>query len=211
MHLIDPKPLARSERVALVLGVSQAVQGFVDLPNVPREVAEVHQIEGGRTLVDAEFSRARFASELQTSPYNIVHIASHGQFATDPAHTFILSYDAPLTMNDLETDIKFGERRGDNALELLVLSACETASGDDRAALGLAGIALKAGARSALASLWYVSDEAARELVVDFYRGLSQGMTKAHALQAAQRQLIARHPFEHPAFWAPFLLIGNWL
>ncbi len=63
------------------------------------------------------------------------------------------------------------ERR-DKALELLILRACETASGDDRAALGLAGVALKAGARSALATLWYISDKAAGELVVDFYRGL---------------------------------------
>jgi CHAT domain-containing protein len=210
MHLIDPKPLAAGPGVALVLGVSQSVQGFVDLPNVPREVASVHQIEGGKTLLDASFSRARFASELKTTPYNIVHIASHGQFGTDPSRTFVLSYDAPLTMNDLETDIKYGEHR-DNPLELLVLSACETASGDDRAALGLAGVALKAGARSALASLWYVSDQAAGALVTDFYRGLQSGLSKAHALQAAQRRLIAGQRYAHPAYWAPFLLIGNWL
>jgi CHAT domain-containing protein len=210
MHLIDPKPLAAGPRMALVLGVSQGVQGFVDLPNVPREVAAVSKIEGGKTLVDASFSRARFASELKTSPYNIVHIASHGQFGTDPSRTFVLSYDAPLTMNDLETDIKYGEHR-DNALELLVLSACETASGDDRAALGLAGVALKAGARSALASLWYISDQASGALVTDFYRGLQSGLSKAHALQAAQRRLIAGERYAHPAYWAPFLLIGNWL
>ena len=210
MHLIDPKPLAAGPRVALVLGVSQGVQGFIDLPNVPHEVASVQKIEGGKTLIDASFSSARFASELKTSPYNIVHIASHGQFATDPSRTFVLSYDAPLTMNDLETDIKYGEHR-DNALELLVLSACETASGDDRAALGLAGVALKAGARSALASLWYISDQASGELVVDFYRGLQAGLSKAHALQAAQRRLVGDPRYTHPAYWAPFLLIGNWL
>ncbi len=211
MHLIDPKPLAAGPNVALVMGVSQGVQGFVDLPNVPREIAAVHTIEGGKTLIDASFNRASFASELRTSTYNIVHIASHGQFATDPSRTFVLSYDAPLTMNDLETDIKFGEHR-DNALELLVLSACETASGDDRAALGLAGVALKAGARSALASLLrYTSDQASGDLVVDFYRGLQAGLSKAHALQAAQRQFVASQRYAHPAYWAPFLLIGNWL
>ncbi|HEV8678116.1 MAG TPA: CHAT domain-containing protein [Stellaceae bacterium] len=211
LHLIDPKPLAAGPRLALVLGVSQSVQGFVDLPNVPHEVAAVSKLEGGKTLIDQSFSRASFAGELKTSPYNIVHIASHGQFATEPSRTFVLSYDAPLTMNDLETDIKYGEHR-DNPLELLVLSACETASGDDRAALGLAGVALKAGARSALASLWYVSDQAAGELVVDFYRELQKpGLSKAHALQAAQRRLIAGERYAHPAYWAPFLLIGNWL
>jgi CHAT domain-containing protein len=97
-------------------------------------------------------------------------------------------------------------------VELLVLSACETASGDDRAALGLAGVALKAGARSAVASLWYVSDQAAGDLIIDFYRNLqSRQLSKAQALQAAQRQLIANLRFSHPAYWAPFLLIGNWL
>jgi len=211
MHLIDPKPLAAGPRLALVLGVSHGVQGFGDLPNVPHEIAAVSKIEGGKTLMNASFSRASFASELKTSPYNIVHIASHGQFATEPSQTFVLSYDAPLTMNDLETDIKYGEYR-ENALDLLVLSACETASGDDRAALGLAGVALKAGARSALASLWYVSDQASGDLVVDFYRELQQtGVSKALALQRAQRRLAASLSYAHPAYWAPFLLIGNWL
>jgi CHAT domain-containing protein len=144
-------------------------------------------------------------------PYNVVHIASHGQFGNDPSQTFVLAFDGQLTMDDLERSIKFGERR-DKALELLILSACETASGDDRAALGLAGVALKAGARSALATLWYISDQAAGELIVDFYRGLQTGtLSRAHALQAAQRALAADPRYAHPAYWAPFLLIGNWL
>jgi CHAT domain-containing protein len=114
-----------------------------------------------------------------------VHIASHGQFGNDPSQTFVLAFDGQLTMDDLERSIKFGERR-DKALELLILSACETASGDDRAALGLAGVALKAGARSALATLWYISDKAAGELIIDFYRGVQSGaLSKAHALQGA--------------------------
>ena len=93
-----------------------------------------------------------------------------------------------------------------------MLRACETARGDDRAALGLAGIALKAGARSAVASLWYISDQAAGDLVTDFYRELRAGhLSKAQALQAAQRKLIAELRYAHPAYWAPFLLIGNWL
>ena len=73
-------------------------------------------------------------------------------------------------------------------LELLILSACETASGDDRAALGLAGVALKAGARSALATLWYINDVASGELVTDFYKALQSGrLSRAQSLRAAQR------------------------
>ena len=96
---------------ALVLGVSQGVQGFVDLPNVQREVAAVQQIEGGKELLDDGFSRRAFEAELKQVPYSVVHIASHGQFGTDPSQTFVLAFDGQLTMDDLEADIKFGERR----------------------------------------------------------------------------------------------------
>jgi len=211
MHLIDPKPLAAGPRIALVMGISQSVQGYGGLPNVLHEANAVHELEGGKELVNNNFTQASFASELKTVPYNVVHIASHGHFGDDPKQTFMLAYDGQLNMDELESDIKYSTHP-DQALELLVLSACDTATGDDRAALGLAGVALKAGARSALASLWYVSDQAAGKLVVDFYRALqSPGVSKAHALQAAQRQLAASERYGHPAYWAPFLLIGNWL
>jgi CHAT domain-containing protein len=211
LHLTDPRPLNTAPGTALVLGVSKSVQGYVELPNVEREVAAVHDIEGGQELLNDSFSRARFKAELRRVPYNIVHIASHGQFGSDPSQTFVLAYDGQLTMDDLEAGIKFGEHR-EKALELLILSACETASGDDRAALGLAGVALKSGARSALATLWYISDQASGELVVNFHRGVQSGkLSKAHALQDAQRALAADPRYAHPAYWAPFLLIGNWL
>jgi CHAT domain-containing protein len=211
LRLTDPRPLGTALGTALVVGISKSVQGYVELPNVDREVTAVHEIAGGGELLNDSFTRARFEAELQRVPYNVVHIASHGQFGDDPSQTFVLAFDGQLTMDDLERAIKFGGRR-DKALELLILSACETASGDDRAALGLAGVALKAGARSALATLWYISDQAAGELIVDFYRGVQSGkLSKAHALQQAQRQLAADPRYAHPAYWAPFLLIGNWL
>jgi CHAT domain-containing protein len=211
LYLTDPRPFKIASGTALVLGISKSVQGYVPLPNVEREVAEVHEIEGGQELLDDSFSRARFEAELKSVPYNIVHIASHGQFGSDPSQTFVLAFDGQLNMDDLEADIKFGERR-DKALELLILSACETASGDDRAALGLAGVALKSGARSALATLWYISDQASGDLVVAFHRNLQSGkLSRAHALQEAQRALVADPRYAHPAYWAPFLLIGNWL
>lgn len=211
LHLIAPEPLAASPRLALVLGISQSVEGYAELPNVAREVAIVHSLEGGEELTDAAFTRAQFADQLKSTPYNIVHLASHAQFNADPQRTFLLAYDGKLTMDAIERDVKYAEHRQD-PLELLVLSACETASGDDRSALGLAGVALKAGARSALASLWYVDDRAAGSLVVDFYRALQSGAaSKAHALQAAQRAMIADARYSHPAYWASFLLIGNWL
>jgi CHAT domain-containing protein len=211
LKLVEPKPLTSGADTALVLGVSQGVQGYVDLPNVQQEVAAVHAIEGGDVLLNDAFTRSRFAAYLKSTRYKVVHIASHGQFGADPSQTFVLAFDGPLTMDDLEADIKYGPPR-ESPLELLILSACETASGDDRAALGLAGVALKAGARSALATLWYINDVASGELVTDFYRALQPGrLSRAQALRAAQRALAADLRFAHPAYWAPFLLIGNWL
>jgi CHAT domain-containing protein len=84
--------------------------------------------------------------------------------------------------------------------------------GDERAALGLAGVALKAGARSAIASLWFVNDESTALLISEFYRQLKNvNLSKAQALQLAQQKLFAIKKFQHPAYWAPFLLIGNWI
>ena len=102
--------------------------------------------------------------------------------------------------------------REDRPLELLTLSACQTAAGDDRAALGLAGIAIKAGARSALATLWYINDQSSSDLVTEFYRQLQDpSISRATALQRAQLQLLNVPGYEHPGYWAPFLLINNWL
>jgi len=173
-----------------------------------RNFATVGKEGGTYALNGASEAGERFSwsGTLTTYP-----LASHGQFGSDPSQTFVLAYDGQLTMDDLEAGIKFGEHR-EKALELLILSACETASGDDRAALGLAGVALKSGARSALATLWYINDQASGELVVNFHRGVQSGkLSKAHALQEAQRTLAADPRYAHPAYWAPFLLIGNWL
>lgn len=210
LKLVAPKPLGREANTALVLGISHSVEGFVPLPNVDHEVAAVHELEGGDELLNSTFTRARFARDLKSGRYDVVHIASHGQFGNDPSRTFVLAYDGKLTMDDLESDIKYGSRR-DIPLEMLILSACETASGDDRAALGLAGVALKAGARSALATLWYINDKASGAMVAAFYKGLKAGLSRAQALRAAQRALAADPRFAHPAYWAPYLLIGDWL
>jgi CHAT domain-containing protein len=97
-------------------------------------------------------------------------------------------------------------------VELLTLSACQTAVGDDKAALGLGGVAVKAGARSALATLWYINDQSSSILVTDFYEDLKKpGVSKARALQQAQLKLLKDRRYDHPSYWSPFLLIGNWL
>jgi len=97
-------------------------------------------------------------------------------------------------------------------IELLVLSACQTAAGDNRAALGLAGVAVRSGARSTLATLWSVDDQSTSSFMIEFYQALAQPqVTKAKALRQAQLALLKQPEFKHPYFWAPFVLVGNWL
>jgi CHAT domain-containing protein len=116
-------------------------------------------------------------------------------------------------MSDLENLLRIGEFR-DRRVELLTLSACETAIGDERAALGLAGMAVKSGAASVVASLWLVDDAATAALMNRFYSNLQARkdirLPIAKALRAAQLNLLADPATEHPANWAAFVLIGNW-
>jgi CHAT domain-containing protein len=124
---------------------------------------------------------------------------------------FVLAYDSKISMDDLARFIGFNRLR-DDPLDLLTLSACQTAAGDERAMLGLAGITVKAGARSALASLWPIHDEATALLMTEFYRQLhAPGVSKALALQRAQQKLAAITRYRHPGYWSGFVLIGNWL
>jgi CHAT domain-containing protein len=153
----------------------------------------------------------RIEQEMVQARPSVVHIASHAEFTGDPSTSWLLTHDGRLTLDQLSDLVGVAKFR-DDPLELLMLSACQTAAGDDRAALGLAGVALRAGARSALGSLWSISDEATYELVVEFYKALKDPTaSKSLALRTAQRKLLDDERFQHPFFWSPFLLIGNWL
>jgi len=212
LTLMDPKPIARQPINALLSGLSKPTQGYPGLPFVGGELALLRRMAATSTVLEDEsFSLKRVEDDLQAVPFSVVHIASHAEFSSDPAKTFILTYDGRLTLAELETSVKYRSSR-DEPLELLTLSACQTAAGDDRAALGLAGVAIKAGARSAVASLWSINDEAASRVITVFYKSLQESnRSKAHALQLAQTALIHDKRFGHPGYWAPFLLIGNWL
>jgi len=211
LSLTDPRPIKRDGMKVLTVGVTEAVQGFPALPNVSAELQELQTLLGSTTLVDREFLAANFEKKLKEEQFSIVHVASHGEFGNDVDNTFLLTYDTKVSLDRLNHMIGVFRFR-DDPLELLTLSACDTAAGDDRAALGLAGIAIKAGARSALATLWNINDEAAVDLVVDFYRELKDpSISRSVALQRAQLKLIDNPRYEHPGFWSPFLMINNWL
>ncbi|HAS51463.1 MAG TPA: hypothetical protein DCS21_06880 [Gammaproteobacteria bacterium] len=211
MSLVDPRPLPRQELRSLLAGISESVEGFPALPGVKSEIQHLQTVlPTQQTLMNQGFIRARFQEEVRETPYRVVHIASHGEFGGTPEKSFVLAYDGRLDMNQLEELMQ--AQAGETPIELLTLSACQTAEGDDRAPLGLGGVALKAGARSAVGSLWMVSDQAAQALIPAFYQQLQKPeVTKAKALQQAQLRLLKQPDLAHPFFWAPFILIGNWL
>ena len=211
LTLTDLRPIPRHQIQPLLAGLTQAVQGFPALDYVQEELAAIHTAYGGKVLENETFRLANLQQALKATPYSIVHIATHGQFVGDVRNTFLLTFDDKLTLDRLERLIAIGQYR-DQPVELLTLSACQTAAGDDRAALGLAGVAVKAGARSVLATLWLVNDQASGLLATEFYQQLQRpDQSKVRALQQAQVRLLADRRYQHPGYWSPFLLIGNWL
>ncbi|MBE9066952.1 CHAT domain-containing protein [Leptolyngbya cf. ectocarpi LEGE 11479] len=212
LQLIDPEPLARRDIRALVAGLSDSVGDFPALPNVDAEIAAIQAQVPSDVLLNQSFVETNFANKLTTGQGSVVHLATHGEFSSELENTFVLAWDGPLNANQLSALLQSGEISRDETVELLILSACETAAGDDRAALGLAGVAIRSGARSTLATLWLVDDRGTSELMGNLYRELtSTNLSKAEILQRAQLQLLKSDDYQHPYFWAPFVLIGNWL
>ncbi len=211
LNLTDPKPLQRERIKVLSAGLTEAVQGFPPLPFVTTELEALETLYGSDPLLNREFLSSALEQELKDQPFTVVHIASHAKFERRIEDTYLLTFDDKLTMDRL-SQIIGSFRFRDEPLELLTLSACETAAGDDRAALGLAGVAIKAGARSALATLWFINDESSSLLMAEFYRQLRDpSASKAVALQRAQMMLLQDPAYQHPSYWAPFLLLNNWL
>ena len=211
LTLTDPRPLKRKAITALSVGLTESVRNFPPLPNVAEELEAIQRLYPGTLLLNKDFLVPRVEKELKERLFTIMHVASHGQFDTDVRKTFLLTFDDKLTMEKLSQYIGVLRFR-EEPLELLTLSACQTAAGDDRAALGLAGVSIKAGARSALATLWFINDQASSTLVSEFYRQLQDSsVSKAVALQRAQLKMLEEPAYDHPAYWAPFLLLNNWL
>ncbi|MGB3510576.1 MAG: CHAT domain-containing protein [Microcoleaceae cyanobacterium] len=218
LQLIDPKPLTRSGLEILGMGITEARQGFPALPNVRKELEDIQKQTSSEILLNESFTENQANTEVANTIYQVIHIASHGEFSSNVEDTFILTWDDRINVEELRNIIKSGIQQT-SPIELLVLSACRTAAGDDRATLGLAGVAVRAGARSTIASLWYVSDEATAVLMSNLYQQLKNPeITKAEALRRAQQDILQaaqtgeiNPEFEHPYFWSTFVLVGNWL
>jgi CHAT domain-containing protein len=212
LRLLNPKPLKQEKLKALLAGLTEQRHGFIALLNVNRELDEIKSEVPSQVLLNQSFTSSALQNKIDSVPFDIVHLATHGQFSSDPDKTFVLAWDKPISVNELKDLLHSRDTIRAKAIELLVLSACETAEGDKRAALGLAGVAVQAGARSTLASLWTVDDESGARLISQFYRELAtRTMTKAQALRQAQLSLLRDPDYRYPALWAPYVIVGNWL
>jgi CHAT domain-containing protein/tetratricopeptide (TPR) repeat protein len=214
MQLLEPTSLKDQKLQAVVAGVSESNEGFSALPGVKTEVEGISQTFPSQTLLNQEFTSQNLQEQLKHSPSPLIHLATHGQFSSNPEETFIVTWGDRIKVKDLEHILQAREESIDSKpIELLVLSACQTAEGDKRAALGIAGIAVRSGARSTLATLWSVEDQSTVKLMNQFYHQLAtqDSVTRAKALREAQISLMHSENYYHPYYWASFILVGNWL
>jgi CHAT domain-containing protein len=217
LQLLSPKSLKQENLNVLVAGLTEArPPTFSALPNVANEVKTIQAAIPNQLLLNESFTSKNFQERIAAVPFPVLHLATHGQFSSQADDTFILTWDNKLKVNQLSSFLQSTESSKSKALELLVLSACETAAGDDRSALGIAGVAIRSGARSTVATLWRINDEASATLMGEFYNQLSQikktGITRAEALRQAQLAILNNPDFEQePYYWAAYVMIGNWI
>ncbi len=213
-------------------GLTKAVKDFNPLPAVQKELEGIISQNDkdkngalkGIILLNEQFNRKKL-EEYSNADFPVVHIASHFIFkaGSDEDSFLLLGDGSELTLADVRKQYHF------NKLDLLTLSACETALGSQatgREIEGLAGIAQRQGANSVLATLWAVNDESTAAFMQRLYHVHTQGLSKAAAIQQVQQAFInARRItenktdkqntlpiyFEHPYYWSPFVLMGNWL
>jgi CHAT domain-containing protein len=232
LSLTDTRYVSVKKASVLAMGAAQFSEQR-PLPAVPLELSLIAQKFGSsQSFLNSNFTLENLKAARIAQPYNIVHLATHGEFQPGkPENSYIQLWDAKLSLDKLR-QLKLS----DPAVELLVLSACRSAIGDESAELGFTGLAVQAGVKSALGSLWYVSDEGTLALMTTFYEHLKTAPIKAEALRQAQlamlrgevrlekgrlvtsRNSIALPPellklgnkdLAHPFYWSAFTMIGN--
>jgi filamentous hemagglutinin family protein len=231
LSLTDTRYTDIKDSQVLAMGASQFINQ-APLPAVPVELSQITSLWKGQSFLNKEFTLTNLKAQRRQKPFGIVHLATHAFFQPgEPSNSYIQLSDTKLRLNQLR---QLGWN--DPAVELLVLSACKTAQGNEEVELGFAGLAVQAGVKSALASLSFISDEGTMALMTEFYEQLQQAPIKAEALRRAQvamlkgevkledGQLITpsktqplppelaklgNQTLSHPKFWAAFTLIGN--
>ena len=215
LELFSPSP--SSEPLKVLTGgveIAQTIEGinFPPIAQVELELDRIAaEVETNSPLLNDAFTPAKIEQELERGGFSAIHWKTHGVFSSDPESTFLVAFQDSIKANDLQTLVQTASQAGREPLELLVLSACETAKGDRFAILGLAGLTVRTGARTALSSYWRANDRATTLLMTYFYRQLEAGATKAEALKQAQLYLIREEGYFAPHYWGTYVLVGNWL
>ncbi|MGB6296621.1 MAG: CHAT domain-containing protein [Rivularia sp. (in: cyanobacteria)] len=204
-----------SEKLKILAGgISEALEVEnlqFEAIDAKKELNQISELASTQSLLDRQFNQKALQQKLKNENFSVLHLATHGNFSSDPEQTYILAYNQLLRPNDINR-LLGGDNQQSNRIELLVLSACQTASGDNRATLGLAGLAVRAGADSTLATLWKVNDEFTIKLIERFYQELSSGVSKAEALHRAQKALVFTGKYRNePYDWGAYILVGNWM
>jgi CHAT domain-containing protein len=216
LQLLEPKSLDTKQLNILAAGLVEPPANFQQFPPLPDVQSEFNLIaQSGfpvQQLLNQEFTSRTLEQKMSSGEFNVIHLATHGQFRSHARDTFILAADGPINLTQLDSLLRGRNPTGIGAIDLLVLSACQTAEGDERAILGLAGMAVKAGTRSTVASLWHIDDHSTAILMGEFYRELASAkVTKAEALRRAQMTLLKNYPnYSRPAYWAAYVTVGNW-
>ncbi|MBK4732630.1 CHAT domain-containing protein [Oxynema sp. CENA135] len=221
---------------------SEKFNGLPALPAVPLEVSSIFQIPWfGEGFINEQFTLDNFRLQAATRHFGVIHLATHAEFKPGKLeNSYIQFFQKKLNLRQFrELAQELGWTSVENPpIELLVLSACRTAVGEEQAELGFAGLAVLSGVKSVLGSLWYVSDAATLGLMSEFYHHLRETPIKVQALRESQLALLrgkvevkdgllylstgetlALPPelaqfegidFSHPYYWSAFTLVGNW-
>lgn len=220
-YLIETHPISNSLQIqrirlgsknsaSLFAGLSGLAPSFSDasaifvlgpLPETSNEASYLDTYLNAPALLNQDFTSTKLGNKLASSRFKVIHISTHGQFSSNPQETFLLAWDKPIDITEFGRLFQRAE-----GIDLLFLSACQSAAGDNRATLGLAGLAIQAGARNAIAPLWLQDSTAGSILVERFYRALATGLTPTESLQQAQVNLMGSQPYSHPYYWATFVL-----
>jgi len=210
LYLFNENHQSFKDRRILIGGLTETRFNLPALPNVQQEVNNIAKISSTEIHLNQEFTSEKISKRIQSKHFEIVHLATHGQFSSKAEETFLVTWDKKINIKGLD---KILGQESLDSIDLLILSACQTAAGDDRATLGLAGFAFKSGAKSTLATLFSIQDKSTALLISQFYKFLiEKNMSKAEALRQAQLSLLhSSNEYQNPYFWAPFVLVGNWL
>jgi CHAT domain-containing protein len=231
------RSLALSQQGLLAMGVSKSTGGLAPLPAVPLEVSTItQQLWRGpsQSTLDEDATLNQLKARYQQQRFGVLHLASHAEFNPgNVENSYIQLWDDKLTLPKVRQLSRELNWQGLPSLELLVLSACQTALGNQEAELGFAGTALNAGAQSAIASLWSANDQGTLGLMSGLYQGLGTGLAKSEAIRQAQLMMLrgdtrlqngqlflanrgaiaaplTDQRFQHPYFWSGYTVVGNW-